>query len=726
MKLVKTLLWMAAFLFCVPAWPQDLPPATANLYVIALNGQAVTIDGVLQDWRDAEFVYLSQDGPTHGLFTGAKPTTSPADFSGHVAIKMDNDNIYFAAHVRDEGGILIHPPRTRQNANLTFAFDHLAVYLGLYDIGTQPGSPHRNTVDLIDPASGQIVQGGRTYRIKPGTDNDPDNATLGPDYQFGVNFQTYDKTLANGAYSASGDEVINFNWGYVDTLIANTELAIKPWSNERGFTLEWRVPFASLAGKIARASKPQAALEWPLYRPQAGDVIPFDIDLTDDDRLAAPEDFNNNFLGLGRGSNLWRDSFAWEGRGVVVDVSGGKNAGNYYHAGFATPAAGVTVDGDLAEWATAQFIGISQDSPNHQYIFQNGDVLSSPADFGGYIAVRLDQDNIYFAARVRDEPQGTGAFQHTRRTKNDANLMFTQEHLAIYLGLYDIGDLPRSPHIRDVNIIDPATGQIVAGGRTHRIKPGTDDDPDQATRGADFQLGVNIQTYDNTLANGAFHAQGLDVINYAWSYVDTFLTNTELALLQWTDEKGYDLEWRLPLASLAGKIAKQVSPQKNIEWPRYVPQDRHVIPFDIDLTDEDRVNNQDGTNSFLRMGRGLDLWRDAAAFGMRLKVIGSPCSITAVEQTPAAAFVREYRLLQNYPNPFNPGTTIAFELPAAAPVSLKVFNLAGQEITTLVNRSLVAGRYQVTWTPRSEPSGLYLYRLQAGDHVQTGRMLYLK
>jgi hypothetical protein len=74
-----------------------------------------------------------------------------------------------------------------------------------------------------------------------------------------------------------------------------------------------------------------------------------------------------------------------------------------------------------------------------------------------------------------------------------------------------------------------------------------------------------------------------------------------------------------------------------------------------------------------------------------------------------------FTLSQNYPNPFNPSTTIQYSLPTAEFVTLQVFDLAGKQVASLTNSFQTAGDYQVTWTTDGLPSGLYFYRLQAGE-----------
>ncbi|NIX02339.1 MAG: T9SS type A sorting domain-containing protein [Phycisphaerae bacterium] len=91
----------------------------------------------------------------------------------------------------------------------------------------------------------------------------------------------------------------------------------------------------------------------------------------------------------------------------------------------------------------------------------------------------------------------------------------------------------------------------------------------------------------------------------------------------------------------------------------------------------------------------------------------------------------EFSLAQNYPNPFNPSTVIRYALPQPGFVTLRVYNVQGQEIVTLVEKEQLAGRYQVQWDGldrRSAPvaAGLYFYRLEAGEFRDVKRMVLLK
>jgi hypothetical protein len=85
-----------------------------------------------------------------------------------------------------------------------------------------------------------------------------------------------------------------------------------------------------------------------------------------------------------------------------------------------------------------------------------------------------------------------------------------------------------------------------------------------------------------------------------------------------------------------------------------------------------------------------------------------------------------FSLLQNFPNPFNPSTTIQFTLPKSGHVELKIYNMLGQEVATLVNEQRVAGTYSAQWNANSVASGVYFYRLISGEHTSMQKMILAK
>ncbi|MFQ5864402.1 MAG: T9SS type A sorting domain-containing protein [bacterium] len=90
-----------------------------------------------------------------------------------------------------------------------------------------------------------------------------------------------------------------------------------------------------------------------------------------------------------------------------------------------------------------------------------------------------------------------------------------------------------------------------------------------------------------------------------------------------------------------------------------------------------------------------------------------------------------FTLFQNYPNPFNPETTIRYRLPSAQPVQLKIFNILGQQIRSLIDKQQLAGDHKIVWDGKDDrgilmPSGVYIYRIQAGDFEKSNKMILLK
>jgi hypothetical protein len=90
-----------------------------------------------------------------------------------------------------------------------------------------------------------------------------------------------------------------------------------------------------------------------------------------------------------------------------------------------------------------------------------------------------------------------------------------------------------------------------------------------------------------------------------------------------------------------------------------------------------------------------------------------------------SAIPTEYALSQNYPNPFNPTTTIQFALPKSSHVALKVLDALGKEVATLVTQEFGPGYYTVRWQANVS-SGIYFYRLQAGEFMETKKMILLR
>jgi hypothetical protein len=99
---------------------------------------------------------------------------------------------------------------------------------------------------------------------------------------------------------------------------------------------------------------------------------------------------------------------------------------------------------------------------------------------------------------------------------------------------------------------------------------------------------------------------------------------------------------------------------------------------------------------------------------------------TAVEQVESAHIPKEFRLDQNYPNPFNPSTTIQFALPKECEVILKIFDLLGREVATVVDEKMQAGEYKLRFEAEGLPSGIYFYIIQTERFRKVKKFTLLK
>ncbi|KPJ65734.1 hypothetical protein AMJ44_09575 [candidate division WOR-1 bacterium DG_54_3] len=102
-----------------------------------------------------------------------------------------------------------------------------------------------------------------------------------------------------------------------------------------------------------------------------------------------------------------------------------------------------------------------------------------------------------------------------------------------------------------------------------------------------------------------------------------------------------------------------------------------------------------------------------------------------VEDDRGSVLPEDFVLRQNHPNPFNSSTLIKYSLPKRAHVTVEIFNVLGQRVRSLVDREQSVGPYVIEWDGRSDnghelATGVYFYRVEAGDHVEVKKMLLLK
>lgn len=99
--------------------------------------------------------------------------------------------------------------------------------------------------------------------------------------------------------------------------------------------------------------------------------------------------------------------------------------------------------------------------------------------------------------------------------------------------------------------------------------------------------------------------------------------------------------------------------------------------------------------------------------------------ITSVRQASSQT-PKIYDLQQNYPNPFNPSTTISFALPSKSFVTMKIFDIMGRQVATIISEEMSAGNYSRQWNAANISTGVYFYRLHAGSFTETKKLILLK
>ncbi|MFQ5821980.1 MAG: right-handed parallel beta-helix repeat-containing protein [Candidatus Heimdallarchaeota archaeon] len=191
-------------------------------------------------------------------------------------------------------------------------------------------------------------------------------------------------------------------------------------------------------------------------------------------------------------------------------------------------------------------------------------------------------------------------------------------------------------------------------------------------------------------------------------------------------------------AYIQEKAVRVYGPSPTVEYNLFwqngqniVPEDDSTLTFPIFNFDADPVfKDTSAANLNLALEVNTSPAIGTASDGTNL---GDPrwgtWNITGVEDNDLIP--KTYRLSQNYPNPFNPETRIEYDLPKKSEVKLTIYNMLGQKVVTLVNKEQVAGSHSVHWDGTNDKgvkvsSGLYLYRIEAGDFIRTKKMLLLK
>jgi hypothetical protein len=176
----------------------------------------------------------------------------------------------------------------------------------------------------------------------------------------------------------------------------------------------------------------------------------------------------------------------------------------------------------------------------------------------------------------------------------------------------------------------------------------------------------------------------------------------------------YACEVKIPLDSLVT--------HGSVGDTRFHPVNGMRIPIEIMFHDSDAANVRAGVLSF-STNNADNAWQSPANWAFTW--VGDQEEVTGVESKDVTS-VETYSLSQNYPNPFNPTTTISYTLPKAGKVSIDIFNMIGQKVATLVNANQTAGIHTVAFDGANLTSGVYFYRLQAGNYTTMRKMVLMK
>ena len=254
---------------------------------------------------------------------------------------------------------------------------------------------------------------------------------------------------------------------------------------------------------------------------------------------------------------------------------------------------------------------------------------------------------------------------------------------------------------------DTAAGILHTDGqiKIYEIKPGLTDSAAQVYNlppGPSFHFFLNDTIYfDNRIpprgfSNVEFRQHRAEPVGY--TYADS----------QYWDMTRYTLP--MSAATLTVKLYYQTASKEYIEF----------------LRDENVSNPHDWNQWGQRL---YDAWDST---GKSRPVLMEETTVTVQDSIPVFVPSKDkplpvvLRLYQNFPNPFNPNTRIVFRVGSRELVSLKVYNLLGQEVATLVNEELKPGSYEVTFDATRLASGVYFYRLNAGSFVETKKLLLMK
>lgn len=201
---------------------------------------------------------------------------------------------------------------------------------------------------------------------------------------------------------------------------------------------------------------------------------------------------------------------------------------------------------------------------------------------------------------------------------------------------------------------------------------------------------------DRAMLDGGVDSVAVPGANYYWA--EKFPT-------------GYAVEAKISLQSLATRMRDSL----------FVPVEGMRLPYDVAFNDADATGQREGILTYSPYNEDQS-WNNVSRW--LYNWVGNLWNPTGVNDNNNT--VNTYSLSQNYPNPFNPSTQIKFSVKEAGLVTLKVYDVLGREIATLVNETKAAGSYVVNFDASKLASGMYLYKIESGSFSATKKMLLVR
>lgn len=324
--------------------------------------------------------------------------------------------------------------------------------------------------------------------------------------------------------------------------------------------------------------------------------------------------------------------------------------------------ANFAADGDLSEWDAAGIKPFRLFVSDHSGTVVPGSKIPSDTVSSGEIYVAVDQDYLYVAGHI-----------------NTNNIVFNASQSSwlntstdLFLGLYDWH-----------------------GAAHSSLKSGAQ--PDYHFRFAQDRVIIDNDGVDSLITPGD---------NYYWNsrFPDPLA--------------GYNFEAKISWNDIAHKANGGNTRTDNV----FAPQEGMRIPFDVELSScSPGATQRDGQLDYSSIANGnsyanVEVWS--------YTWIGNKWFVTGVNNK--APVVNSYELSQNYPNPFNPTTTIRYSIMKPGLVTLTVYDILGRKVTTLINTYQAAGSHSISFDASRLASGVYFYRIEAGNFNSVKKMLLLK